>query len=78
MGVAMIWPKGYIENFDEIRRRMTILDPALARARQEDAAIVAAMAEQAIEDGDIIATLLDAGCAMDECAVAFSDGKVTN
>lgn len=70
MGVAMIWPG--------------TLDPALARvgppaiARQEDAAIVAAMAEQAIEDGDIIATLLDAGCAMDECAVAFSDGKVIN
>ena len=47
-------------------------------ADQRDAALVAAMAGQAIEDADIITELLDAGCSFDECAAAFSDGKVVN
>ena len=45
-------------------------------ASQEDAAIVAAMAEQSHEDAEIITELLDAGCSFDECRAAFSDGKV--
>jgi hypothetical protein len=47
-------------------------------ASQQDAALVAAMAQQSAEDADIITELLDAGCSFDECAAAFSDGKVVN
>jgi hypothetical protein len=47
-------------------------------ASQDDAALVAAMARQALDDGDCMGELLDAGCSMDECAAAFSDGKVAN
>jgi hypothetical protein len=47
-------------------------------ADQQDAALVAAMAAQALEDADIIMELLDAGCSPDECAAAFSDSKVVN
>ena len=47
-------------------------------AAQQDAAIVAAMAEQAAEDADMITEMLDAGCSFDECAAAFSDGKMVD
>ena len=48
------------------------------RAHQSHAAIVAAMAEQAMEDADCITEMLDAGCSLDECRAAFSDGKAVN
>lgn len=47
-------------------------------ARQEDAALVAAMAAQAQEDAEIFDVLLDAGCSFDECRAALSDAQVIN
>jgi hypothetical protein len=47
-------------------------------ADQQDAALVAAMAAQAIDDGDCLGEMLAAGCNKHECRAAFSDGKVVN
>ena len=47
-------------------------------AVQEDAALVAAMAEQANEDAEIFDMMLDAGCSFDECRAAFAGNQVVN
>jgi hypothetical protein len=47
-------------------------------ANQEDAALVAAMAQQAHEDAEIFDMMLDAGCSFDECRAAFEGGQVVN
>jgi hypothetical protein len=64
----------FLDSWPEISSAITSgLDPSLCD--QQDAVLVRAMAEQALEDASIVDSLLDAGCSFDEVAAAFSDGR---